>query len=240
MLIYPLSERGEGMAEIIEPFEFRQCLSILKSTGKKARNLQELKNIIAVISDECIFHHTYQYFIKGHILEYTNDFAHWAGESLEERALSEYLSNIDPYDFAGITDLRNELMKVIDDHLALFPSPRETMPGDEFYFNETVTLIFPVGLRAKNLAEFMTAMKFIDSVSIYYHFYEARIRLGRGIDDFSMWIEDSLGKKELAGRIRSIDPFMHTIEEIRGHIVDVVEEEVKKDMEVVDRCLVNM
>jgi hypothetical protein len=240
MLIYPLSERGEGMAEIIEPFEFRQCLSILKSTGKKARNLQELKNIIAVISDECIFHHTYQYFIKGHILEYTNDFAHWAGESLEERALSEYLSNIDPYDFAGITDLRNELMKVIDDHLALFPSPREAMPGDEFYFNETVTLIFPVGLRAKNLAEFMTAMKFIDSVSIYYHFYEARIRLGRGIDDFSMWIEDSLGKKELAGRIRSIDPFMHTIEEIRGHIVDVVEEEVKKDMEVVDRCLVNM
>jgi hypothetical protein len=240
MLIYPLSERGEGMAEIIEPFEFRQCLSILKSTGKKARNLQELKNVIAVISDECIFHHTYQYFIKGHILEYTNDFAHWAGESLEERALSEYLSNIDPYDFAGITDLRNELMKVIDDHLALFPSPREAMPGDEFYFNETVTLIFPVGLRAKNLAEFMTAMKFIDSVSIYYHFYEARIRLGRGIDDFSMWIEDSLGKKELAGRIRSIDPFMHTIEEIRGHIVDVVEEEVKKDMEVVDRCLVNM
>jgi hypothetical protein len=240
MLIYPLSERGEGMEEIIEPFEFRQCLSILKSTGKKARNLQELKNVITVISDECIFHHTYQYFIKGHILEYTNDFAHWAGESLEERALSEYLSNIDPYDFAGITDLRNELMKVIDDHLALFPSPREAMPGDEFYFNETVTLIFPVGLRAKNLAEFMTAMKFIDSVSIYYHFYEARIRLGRGIDDFSMWIEDSLGKKELAGRIRSIDPFMHTIEEIRGHIVDVVEEEVKKDMEVVDRCLVNM
>lgn len=228
------------MAEIIEPFEFRQCLSILKSTGEKAGNLQELKDVIAVISDECIFHHTYQYFIKGHILEYTNDFAQWAGESLEERALSEYLSNIDPYDFTSVTDLRNELMKVIDDHLALFPSPREAMPGDEFFFNETVTLIFPVGLRATNLAEFMTAMKFVDSVSIYYHFYEARIRLGRGIDDFSMWIEDSLGKKELAGKIRSIDPFMHTIEEIRGHIVDAVEEEVRKDMEVVDRCLTSM
>lgn len=228
------------MAEIAEPFEFRQCLSILKSTGKKAGNLQELKNFIAVISDECIFHHTYQYFIKGHILEYTNDFAHWAGESLEERALSESLSNIDPYDFTNITDLRNELIKVIDEYLALFPSPREAMPGDEFYFNETLTLIFPVGLRASNLAEFMTAMKFIDSVSIYYHFYEARIRLGKGTDDFSRWIEDSLGKKELAGRVRAIDLFMHTIKEIREHIVSAVEEEVRKDMEVVDRCLINM
>jgi hypothetical protein len=228
------------MAEIAEPFEFRQCLSILKSTGKKAGNLQELKNFIAVISDECIFHHTYQYFIKGHILEYTNDFAHWAGESLEERALSESLSNIDPYDFTNITDLRNEFIKVIDEYLALFPSPREAMPGDEFYFNETLTLIFPVGLRASNLAEFMTAMKFIDSVSIYYHFYEARIRLGKGTDDFSRWIEDSLGKKELAGRVRSIDLFMHTIKEIRKHIVSAVEEEVRKDMEVVDRCLINM
>jgi Family of unknown function (DUF5752) len=228
------------MAETIEPFEFRQCLSILKSTGNKAGNLQELKNVIAEISDECIFHHTYQYFIKGHILEYTNDFAHWAGESLEERALSESLSNIDPYDFTDITDLRNELIKVIDEYLALFPSPREAMPGDEFYFNETVTLIFPVGLRANNLAEFMTALKFIDSVSIYYHFYEARVRLGKGTDDFSRWIEDSLGKKELAGRVRSIDPFMHTIKEIREHIVRAVEEEVRKDMEVLDRCSINM
>ena len=40
--------------------------------------------------------YTYHYFIKRQVFEYTNDFAHWAGESLEERALSEHLSNIDP------------------------------------------------------------------------------------------------------------------------------------------------
>ncbi len=228
------------MAEIIEPFEFKQCISILKSTGKKAKDLRELKNVIAGISDECIFHHTYQYFLKGHILEYTSDFAHWAGESLEERALSEHLSNIDPYDFKSIHDLRNKLLEVIDNYLENYPEPREAMPGDEFYFNETVTLIFPVGIRAKNLAEFLTAIKYIDSGSIYYHFYEARIRLGSGIDDFSRWIEDALGKKELAERIRAIDPFMHTIEKIRVLIVEAVEDEVKRDMEVIDRCLTGL
>jgi hypothetical protein len=228
------------LAEIIEPFEFKQCISILKATGKKAKSLRELRDVIAVISEECIFHHTYQYFLKGHVLEYASDFAHWAGESLEERALSEHLSNIDPYNFKTIHDLRNELLKVIDDYLKMFPEPRKVMPGDEFYFNETTTLIFPVGIRAKNLAEFHMAVKHIDEGSIYYHFYEARIRLGGGTDDFSKWIEDFFGKKELAGKIRAIDPFMHTIEEIRVHLLEAVEEEVKKDMEVVDRCLIGI
>ncbi|MEW6067633.1 MAG: DUF5752 family protein [Nitrospirota bacterium] len=225
------------MAEIIEPFEFKQCISIIKSTGKKAKDLHELRDIIAVISDECIFHHTYQYFLKGHVLEYTNDFAQWAGESLEERALAEHLSNIDPYDFKNINDLRNKLVAVIDEYLINFPEPRKAIHGDEFYFNETITLIFPVGIRAKNLAEFLTAIKFVETGSIYYHFYEARIRLGGGVDDFSRWIEDAFEKKELAEKIRTIDPFMHNIEEIRGHITELVEGEVRKDMEVLDRCL---
>ncbi|OGW52236.1 MAG: hypothetical protein A2Y81_04570 [Nitrospirae bacterium RBG_13_43_8] len=228
------------MAEIIQSFEFKQCISILKSTGRKARSLRDLRNVIAVVSVECIFHHTYQYFLKGHILEYTNDFAQWAGESLEERALSEQLSNIDPYDFRNIDDLRSKLLDVIDDYLKEFPKPRETIPGNEFFFNETMTLIFPVGIRARNLAEFLTAIKYIDAGSIYYHFYEARIRLGKGIDDFSRWIEDVFGKKELVERIRAIDPFMYTIKRIRAHIVESIEDEVRKDMEVIDRCLTGM
>lgn len=216
----------------IKPFEFKQCISLLKSTGKKASNLRELRDIIAMVSDESIFHHTYQYFLKEHLFEYTNDFSHWAGESLEERALSESLSNIDPYTFKKMDDLRDELLKVIDEYLKEFPEPREAMPCDEFYFNETITLTFPVGIRLKNLAEFLMAIKYVDPASIYYHFYEARIN--GGIDDFSRWIWDALGKKDLAEKIRRIDLFMHNIEEIRVYIAEAVEEDVKKGMEAVE------
>jgi len=220
------------MEKPIPPFEFRQCASILKSTGEKAKNLRELRETIAHISPESIFHHTYQYFLKGHIYQYTNDFAQWAGESLEEEALAEHLSVLDPYEFKTIEDLRSALAAVIDHYLRDFPEPREAMPGDEFHFNETITLIFPVGIRAKNLAEFLMAIKYVDAGSIYYHFYEARMRLGGGIDDFSAWIETSLEKKDLAEKIRAIDPFMHSIEEIRNHITEVVEKEARRDMEV--------
>lgn len=206
-------------------------MNLIKSTGLKARNLRELRERTAVVSGESIFHHTYQYFLKGRVLEYTNDFAHWAGESLEERALSEHLSNVDPYAFKNIEDLRMELLNVIDGYLKNFPEPREAMPGDEFYFNETVTLTSPLGIKAKNLAEFLIAIKYVDAAAIYYHFYEARVRLG--VDDFSKWLEDSLDKKEVAERIRGIDPFMHSTEEIRKHIYEGIEEEVRTEMEAV-------
>ena len=215
------------------PFEFMQCVSIHKSTGKKAGNLHQLRDVIAEASEESIVYHNYQYFQKGHMREYTNDFAEWVGESLGEKALAEHLSNIDPYDYKEIGALRNELLGLIDAYLARVPNTKEAMLGDEFYFNETVTFIFPVGIRARNLAEFLAAIKYIEENSIYYHFYEARIRLGRGNDDFSRWFEDTLGEKDLAVKIRAVDPFMYTVEQIRTFIAGLVEEEVRRDMEVI-------
>jgi hypothetical protein len=215
-----------------EPFVFRQCISIVRSTGKKARNLKELRNIIYRISDDSIFHHVHQYFLKGHILEYTNDFAQWAGESLEESALAERLSSIDPYMLKSIARVRKEILREIDAFLKEFPEPHDVMPGNEFYFNETVNLVFPVGVRTKNLAEFLVALQHVDAGSIYYHFYDSRVRLGEGVvDDFSRWIEHTLFKKDLADRIRSIDPFMHSIESIRRRVSVMVEEYVRAEME---------
>lgn len=218
------------MEQSAPPFEFMQCVSILRSTGRKARTLTELRDIIAEISETCIYHHVQQYFLKQRILEYTNDFAHWAGESLEERALAEAFCVIDPYDFNSIADLRKRLIEVIDQYLWRFPEPRPAMAGEEFCFNDTVELVFPVGVTAKNLAEFLIAVRFVDEKSIYYHFYAARMRLARHIDDFSEWIEKGFRKLGLARRIGAVDPFMHTIEGIRQHIIEEVEREVEKDM----------
>lgn len=213
----------------MERFEFKESVSIIKSTGQKARDLKELRAGIETISDASLFHHTYQYFLKGHILEYTNDFAHWAGETIEERILAEQLTSIDPYRFETIDKLRRELISVIDRFLAHFPYPREALPGSEFFFNESMIIVFPARQWAGNLAEFLIAIRFVDPASIYYHFYEARVRLG--VDDFSEWIEKALKKEALAERIRGIDPFIHNLEKVRDLIARFVEGEVRMDME---------
>jgi len=220
------------MGEMHEPFDFKACANILKSTGRSVGNLHQLRDEIQRASGSSIFHHTYQYFLKGRMLEYTNDFAEWTGEALGDRALAEELSNIDPYDFTDIEGLRNELFRVISSHMEKHPEPREPMPGNEFYFNETVTLIYPVGIRASNLAELYSAIKYVDAGSIYYHFYEARRRGGGPADDFSTWIEKALAKTELAGRIRAIDPLMYTVEQVRTTLSRIIEYEVRRDIEV--------
>jgi hypothetical protein len=124
------------------------------------------------------------------------------------------------------------LIREIDNFLGNFPAPRDVISGNEFYFSETVSLVFPVGVKTKNLAEFLVAIEHIDEGSIYYHFYDSRVRLGEGmVDDFSRWIEHTLGRKNLADKIRDVDPFMLSIESIRDHIKEIVEEYVRADME---------
>ncbi len=213
-------------------FEFKECVHLIKATGKKAGNLREFKEMISVVPDESILHHTSQYFIQSRVLEYTNDFAQWAGESLGERVLAEHLSSVDPYTFRSVDGLRKELLDVVDAYLDKFPEPRDTLPGNEFYFNLTVTLIFPAGIRARNLAEFLMAVKYVNVNSIYYHFYEARVRGWSGVDDFSVWLEASLGREKLAAQIRSIDPFMHDTERIRARLIKDIENELGREMEV--------
>ncbi len=215
--------------EEVKPFAFMDCAKVLKSTGRKAAGLRDLREIITQISEQSLFHHVCGYFLKGHELEYTNDFAEWAGESLEESILSEYLSNIDPFEYKTLNELRGALIVCIDTYLSKFPEPRSVLPGNEFYFNETVSIVFPAGIQSRNLAEFLIAVKLIDGGSIYYHFYEARIR--HGIDDFSRWIQDTMGKEALVNELRMIDPFMHTIEGIRRHIVESVDHALQIEME---------
>jgi hypothetical protein len=218
----------------IDAFEFMECIAILKTTGKKAASLKELRDIVATVSEESIFHHTYQYFLKGHIMEHTNDFSNWIAMNLEERVLAEHLSNIDPYIFKTIEDIRKELLRILDEYIKNFPETRHVHKGDEFYFTETITMVFPLGIKAKSLAEFLVAIKNIETSCIYYHFYDARIRQGRGIDDFSRWIESATGNKKLARKIRMIDPFMHSLERIRTHITDLVEEHVTAEMQGIE------
>jgi hypothetical protein len=76
------AKQGEAPPPVDTSFEFRTAVRILKSTGKKASGLRQLRQLLTEVSAECIIHHTCQYFSKGHIREYTNDFAQWVGEHL--------------------------------------------------------------------------------------------------------------------------------------------------------------
>lgn len=211
----------QDMLRDVPPFEFRACMPLVMTTGREARSIRELREHLQQAGGASIMYHMHHFFIKSHLLEYSNDFARWVGEKLEEHILAERLSVIDPYLCRQPEAVREALIQTLDRHLQEFPEPRPAIPGEEFEFLEAIPLTFSIGIVAKNLAELAVALKYVDAVSVYYHFYEARLRHGSG--DFARWIEEQLGEQELVKRLRSIDPFVHTVEGVRARILEYLE-----------------
>lgn len=207
-------------------FEFFECFALTAMTGRKASDILELVDILSDVSPESVFHHMHQYFLKPHAVtpEFPNDFAVWVSECLGEKNLAESLANVNPFEFAHIEELRGELIRIIDEHLRNYPAPRPVLPGREFMFNEGVTIVIPTGIEAVHLHDFCQRLREADYSSIYFHFYESRLRLGRPVDDFSVYLATSLGAPGVAARIKSLDPYMYSTEVLREKIARLVEE----------------
>ena len=210
---------------MVEPFRFYECTALVRMTGRRASDIVEFLEIIRNVSPESIFHHMHQYFLKPHVRppEYPNDFAVWVAYALEGKSLAEGLANLNPFEFSSIEDIRQEIIRIIMDYLKNYPPPRPVLPGGEFFFNEGITLVIPTDFQAENLEEFLRALKEVDGSSIYFHFYEAKLRLGKEQDDFSRFFEECLSCGELARRIKSLDPYMYSTEVLRSKIIGLVE-----------------
>jgi len=52
--------------------------------------------------------------------------------------------------------------------------------------------------------------------------FEARIYHAKGTNDFSLWLENSLGKSELAKKIGRLDPYTYAMEGLRAKIIGLV------------------
>jgi hypothetical protein len=213
-----------------KPFIFFECIALVKLTGRKASNITEFLEIFKRVSPECVFHHMHQYFLKpsARLIYYTNDFAAWVAEWLEEKSLAERLANLNPYAYASVEELRWETIHIIENYLTEFPPPRPVLPGGEFYFNEGVTIVVPTGLEATNTEGFAECLEKVDRSSIYFHFFEARLRLGKERDDFSEWLSTTLGMKEIAEEIKSFDAYLFDLDELRNKIKRLLNGEFNK------------
>lgn len=213
-----------------EPFRFSTRLNLTELTGTRASTVAGLLDGVRTVPGSCIYFHTHRYLQQHQFLspEPPNDFAYWAREALGERELAEDLASIDTTQYGTIRSLRERIAAVIERHLAAAPSAgdRRARPGEEFHFMKSVSFILPTGKVARDLAEFAEALRVVTVDSIYFHMFEARLRLERGTNDFSLWIEHSLGDAELAARIARLDPYTRTMDNLRRTLIGIVERRI--------------
>ena len=77
------------------------------------------------------------------------------------------------------------------------------------------------------MREFVEILKRITIDSIYFHIFEARLRLEKKTNDFSNWIQNSIGNEALALSIAHLDPYVYTMEDLRRTIIDLIEREIR-------------
>ncbi len=77
-------------------------------------------------------------------------------------------------------------------------------------------------MAAQTLGEFRSGLATVDESAIYLHTVETRARQ-RHAESFADWVREALEMPELAERFERIDPYLTTIERIRGRLLSLVD-----------------
>ena len=192
-----------------------------------AINLRELRERIAVCSENVLFHHFCETTLRGTFdnPDYRNDFAVWAKLYLGDRVLAERLGILDPYEFSSLGELRGATLEVIDERLGELTTIPWARPGDELYFMEATTVVFDTGIRIPHPGELAAAIGAMTGGSVYYHFLEARRRPPNGKDDFTAWLlKNEVGDKNrpYIEALARIDFYFHSLIHLRKELVKVL------------------
>ena len=117
--------------------------------------------------------------------------------------------------------LRETLINTIDDYLGALDRPSPECRAEEaFHFCRSRNFVLPTGLVAESVDDFFEKMRALSSASLYFPFFEARLRLGRRTNDFSRWLTDQ-GCGDLADAIDRLNPYTRTLDELREDIVQI-------------------
>jgi len=221
---------GHPLKQACEPFRFYSRLNLKELTGLKARNLAELAKGLREVPGSVIYYHTHNFLEEHHYLtpEPANDFALWISDALGNEALGERVASIDTFDFSTIGALRTRIVGVIEEYLSKKNDNKRTAPeGREFHFIKSISVIIPTAYIAHDLREFVEVLRKISTNSLYYHMFDSKLRLQKGVNDFSTWVTDCVGDSDLGERLAYLDPYNYTMENLRSTIIQLIEKRIK-------------
>jgi len=207
-----------------EPFHFYSQVHLVRLLGRRARTARELLDGIREVPAASIYYHTHRSLQQHHFAspEPTNDFAYWLTGELNLRPLGEQVASVDIVRFKSIEELRTALVSILEPAVAGDARKVVCPEGGEFHFKGCVSFVLPTGLQASTPEEFAAALERVSVGSLYFHMFEAPLRLKQDTNDFSRWFE-SIGQAGVAREIARLDPYTITLDGLRKNIVRIVQ-----------------
>ncbi len=209
-----------------EPFYFYTRLNQTELLGRSARNVVELLEGIKAVPDSSIYQHTHRILQQYHYMSPAppNDFAYWITDALNEDALGETMANVDVIEFEKMGDVRDRFVAILNDFLKHKRKIGMCPASEEFHFMACKTFILPTPYVAHTVEEFRRLLEKVSVHSLYFHLFEARLRLRRIDNDFSLWFRD-LGAMSLANELSRLDPYSYSLKSLRTKILTIIDKE---------------
>lgn len=210
-------------------FRFWTASNLILLTGERAETVGALRDLIADCPSACLFYHTYQVLREKHYVvdRYPNDFAQWLLASAREETLAERFAGLDIRQYRTISDLRAEMLAMLNEHIAENPRNSGREGREPFHLCRAQTVTMPTGHVAADPLSFAAEIRRAGIRSIYYHFVEARLRLHLNTNDFSEQLR-TWGHERAADRVNAIDIYSNTLYQLRERIAALVEREVAR------------
>ncbi|MDF2952969.1 MAG: hypothetical protein OD816_000214 [Thermodesulfobacterium sp.] len=204
------------------PFIFKSELWIPRYTGIKVYSIKDFIESLKVIDKLSIFYHMYINIFNYHNLPtfYTNSISFWFYKN-GRILLAEKLSIIDPLDYYDLEDLRNVLVRTLEENYDETWNRKEENP---FYFIEAEREIIKSGEVANTLEEFIEGVKKSSINSLFYHLVTSRIENKTLINDYSAWLFN-IGEAKKAEKISKLDLYTMNLYEIKKKIISILEGE---------------
>ncbi len=208
-----------------EPFRFYTESNLVLCTNWEADSLRTLMSCLRRASGASIFYHFFHALRRRHFttFEYRNDFARWVMLNFQEPRLAEKLAVIDPLEFGSVRDTREQLLRYLEEAVGGSENSVRVREGEEFRFMTLKSFVYPTGLEAQNLCELARAVERSSLSSLFFHFIEARLRMGRPCNDYSLWLEENCGEKELGEEINRLSPYSSSLPELRTRVVELIQ-----------------
>src|SRR5271166_302311 len=209
----------------VKPFYFNTSAHLRRITEYKANSLSDLLDAMRECPEDSIFQHTFRTLEEQHFLRagFSNDFAHWALAACNEPSLAETFAGVDVREFIAVAELRERFIQILEKYLRENPESGTRVADEAFYFCASDTVVLPTSFVANTMHEFTEGVRHVSLHSIQHHFIEARLRIKLMSNDFSQWLHEDAGLTETARALNRIDIYTATLEDVRQHIVRIVE-----------------
>jgi len=205
------------------PFRFVSCMELREVLGKRAMDEHRLLELIEEVPADSIYYHTHSYFLRHAYTQqlYSNDFASWVVLYAQDRVLGERLGVLDPFAFGDIEQLRDEILRIMADHLNHSTASSRCVVSEPFEFIRSHIIEVPLDLETRTLNEFYDALANVEVGAVYNHVCEARMRKRQLSVDFARWLssEEGLGLQELALRVEQVGRLGLSLEGMRNKIL---------------------